>query len=209
MKLLVTGYPPFDAFPVNSTYQLIESMTQDPPPGLEGLDGAVAFAIVEFDNTDSAAQKRTMLDSYGALIDRHRPDLCLFCGQAANRTMPELEAIAVNAFKGEVIEPGGPAAYWATLPDQEGLIRSLNDSGIPARVSYHAGTHLCNHILYTAIHEAAVDGRQMKAGFLHLPMTAKQVIECGENRPFVPLSMTRETLMVAIRHLLAGGVVGA
>lgn len=204
MKLLVTGYPPFDAFPMNSTHQLIESMRADPPPGLDGLDGSVVFEIVLFDNTDSASQKRTMLASYRALIDRHEPDVCLFCGQAAANTQLAFETLAVNIYKGEIIEPDGPAAYWSTLPDQERLVQSLNDSGIPTKRSYHAGTHLCNHILYTALHEAARMSRTMRAGFLHLPMTARQVIECKECRPFVPLPMMREALLMSIQHLFSG-----
>ena len=95
--------------------------------------------------------------------------------------------------------------YWATLPDQKGLIENLRAVGIPSKLSYHAGTHLCNHILYTALRDAEQDGRGMKAGFLHLPMTATQVIECNENRPFVPLSMTRQALTLAICHIAESG----
>ena len=204
MKLLVTGYPPFDAFPMNSTHQLIESMKAEPPSELDELDGSVVLEIVSFDNTDSASQKRTMLASYRMLIDRHEPDVCLFCGQAAANTEIAFEALAVNVYKGTIIEPDGPAAYWSTLPDQEGLVQSLNESGIPAKLSYHAGTHLCNHILYTALHEAATTPRTMRAGFLHLPMTARQVIECKERRPFVPLPMMREALLMSIQHLFSG-----
>ena len=204
MKLLVTGYPPFDAFPMNSTHQLIESMKASPPSGLDGVKGSVLFEIVAFDNEDSASQKKTMLASYRALIDRHDPDVCLFCGQAAANTMLAFEALAVNVYKGAIIEPEGPAAYWSTLPNQEDLVQTLNESGIPAKVSYHAGTHLCNHILYTALHETATGPRTMKAGFLHLPMTALQVIKCKERRPFVPLSMMREALLLSIQHLFTG-----
>jgi len=203
MKLLVTGYPPFDDFPLNSTHQLIESMIADPPRALADARGDVIFDIVEFDNTDTTTQKCTMLASYRKLIDEHEPDLCLFCGQAASRNRVALETIAINVFKGGVIEPEGPAAYWATLPAQDVLIERLKDAGIPAQLSYHAGTHLCNHILYAALHEAETRASGMKAGFLHLPMTATQVIECDENRPFIPLSMTRRALTLSIQHILS------
>jgi pyroglutamyl-peptidase len=202
MKLLVTGYPPFDAFPLNSTHQLIESMKTDLPATLADLRKSIVFEMIDFDNTDSASQQRTMLDSYRRLMDQYRPDVCLFCGQAAARPLLSLETIAVNIFKGEIIDPAGPPAYWATLPDQKTLVESLREAGIPAQLSHHAGTHLCNHILYTALRDAELQGTGMKAGFLHLPMTAIQVIECDENRPFVSLTMTREALAMAIRHIL-------
>lgn len=202
MKLLVTGYPPFDAFPLNSTHQLIESMKNDLPAELADVRESIAFEIVDFDNTDSAVQQKTMLESYRRLMEVHEPEICLFCGQAAARTMLCLETIAINIFKGEIIDPAGPPAYWASLPDQKALVNDLRKAGIPAKLSHHAGTHLCNHILYTALRDAEERGTGMKAGFLHLPMTATQVIECDENRPFVPLSMTRKALSMVIRRTL-------
>ena len=183
MKLLVTGYPPFDAFPQNSTHQLIESMKGDPPAELAAFRDSVVYDLVEFENADSATQQRTMLASYRRLMTAHEPDACLFCGQAAARPTLSLETIAVNIFKGERIDPEGPPAYWATLPDLSGLIVKLRGAGIPTRLSHHAGTHLCNHILYTALHDADRQGLARKAGFLHVPMTAGQVIDGDENRP--------------------------
>jgi len=203
MKILVTGYPPFDTFPLNSTHQLIESMKTDLPAELADARGTIIFEIVDFDNTDSASQQRTMLASYRRVMELHEPNVCLFCGQAAARTMLCLETIAVNIFKGEIIDPAGPPAYWATLPDQKTLIGNLRAEGIPAKLSHHAGTHLCNHILYTALREAERNCTGVKTGFLHLPMTATQIIECNENRPFVPLAMTRKALTMAIQHVLA------
>ena len=202
MKLLITGYPPYDKYPLNSTHQLIESMKADLPVELADLRELIVFEIVDFDNTDSASQQKTMLESYHRLMEMHEPDICLFCGQAAARPMLCLEMIAINVFKGEIIDSAGPPAYWATLPEQEMLVSTLHEAGIPAKLSHHAGTHLCNHILYTALRDAEQDGSGMMAGFLHLPMTAAQVIECDENRPFVPLDMTRRALTVAIRHIL-------
>lgn len=203
MKLLVTGYPPFDEFPLNSTHQLIESMKESLPTRLVGKAGSIAFDIVNFDNTDSVSQQRTMLESYRRVMSQHEPDICLFCGQAAARNWVTLETMAINMFKGEIIDTQGPPAYWATLPNQQELIDDLCAAGIPAKLSHHAGTHLCNHILYTALRDAEQSGSGVKAGFLHLPMTATQVIECNENRPFVPLSMTRRALTLAIEHFLS------
>lgn len=202
MKLLITGYPPFDAFPLNSTHQLIESMRADLPAELAEVRDSIAFDIVDFDNTDSTSQQQTMLESYRRVTALHQPDVCLFCGQAAARNLVTLETIAINVFKGEIIDPEGPPAYWATLPNQQGLIEDLRTAGVPAMLSHHAGTHLCNHILYTALRDAEQNGSGVKAGFLHLPMTAIQVIECDENRAFVPLSLTRKALALAIQHIL-------
>ena len=206
MKLLVTGYPPFDTFPQNSTHQLIESMVSDSPAELSALRESIVYGLVEFDNTDSDSQQKTMLASYRRLMTDHEPDVCLFCGQAAARPMLTIETIAVNVYKGALIDPDGPPAYWATLPDPKGLIARLRGVRIPAMLSYHAGTHLCNHILYTALHDARIQGLSRRAGFLHVPMTAEQVIDCDENRAYVSLSEVRAALSLTIRHIF-GAVV--
>ncbi len=202
MKLLVTGFPPFDAYPINSTHMLIESMNDTLPAELESIRESITFEIINFDNTDSASQQRTMLLSYRRAMDAVHYDLCLFCGQAASRPMLTVETIAINRFKGELIDPQGPPAYWATLPDQAALIDKLRSAVIPARLSYHAGTHLCNHILYTALREAQQFQSGVRAGFLHFPMTTSQVIESNECRASLPLSMMRTALTIAILHLL-------
>ena len=202
MKLLITGYPPYDAHPLNSTHQLIESMKENLPDELIDLLDSIRFEIVDFDNTNSASQQRTMLASYRRLMNVHKPDVCLFCGQAAARPMLTLETIAINNFKSNIIDLDGPPAYWATLPEQKMLIHKLRETNIPAKLSHHAGTHLCNHILYTALRDAEQRDTGMKAGFIHLPMTASQVIEGNEDRPFMPLFMTRKALAMAIRHIL-------
>ena len=165
MRLLITGYPPFDDYPLNSTHQLIESMKRDLPHDLIGWRELLIFEIVDFDNTDSSSQKRTMLKSYEKLMAKHDPDVCVFCGQAASRTWVTLETIAVNIFKGDCIDPEGPPAYWATLPNQPKLVETLKAEEIPAKLSHHAGTHLCNHILYTALRDAEREGRKGLPGF--------------------------------------------
>ena len=201
MKLLVTGFPRFDEFPENATQALIESVRLELPPELEDLRDSLVFEIVNFDNEDSASQQATMLESLHTLLDTHDPSACLFCGQAASRPWITLEAIAINVFKDAIIDAQGPAAYWATVPEQESLAQSMRDEGIPAKLSYYAGTHVCNHILYTSLRHAEKTGNGMKCGFLHLPMTNTQVISGKENRPFVPLSVTRRALVLAIRHI--------
>src|SRR5262249_54902080 len=42
----------------------------------------------------------------------------------------------------------------------------LNQSGIPAVASFHAGTYACNAALYLALHASS---SQSSVGFLHIP----------------------------------------
>jgi pyroglutamyl-peptidase len=47
------------------------------------------------------------------------------------------------------------------------LVRALRRARIPAAVSHHAGTFLCNHVFYVALAETRVP-----CGFVHLPPTS-------------------------------------
>ena len=68
------------------------------------------------------------------------------------------------------IIPGGPAAYEATLPVYW-LMDHLNAIGVDTKVSYHAGTHTCNSIMYHVLHFLANKPHPMPvvAGFIHVP----------------------------------------
>ena len=68
----------------------------------------------------------------------------------------------------------GPAAYNANFPNEE-IVAALKASGIPAMVSYTAGTHMCNQMLYTSSHLMKLHGIQARCGFLHVPLTPGHV----------------------------------
>ena len=75
---------------------------------------------------------------------------------------------------GPEIVPGGPAAYFATLP-LEDLRDALAAAGLPAAVSLTAGAYLCNASFYLARH--ALDARGTPCGFIHVPPTPD--LACG------------------------------
>ena len=74
------------------------------------------------------------------------------------------------------IEPDGPIAYWATIPVRE-VVEAIRQEGIPATLSYSAGTFVCNHVFYSACHFAAGRGLDIKVGFIHVPYLPEQALE--------------------------------
>jgi pyroglutamyl-peptidase len=200
MKILVTGFPRYDAFKTNSSQMLIESMRAKPAAALRKYRRRVVYAIVDFDNRSAAAQQRTMVKSLQKLLATHQPDACIFCGQMPGRGEIRIEKLAINVFKGKIINVGGPAAYWATLPGADALPKRLRKRGIPAALSFHAGVHLCNHILYSGLHYAATRGIRMPCSFVHIPLTAEQAVKMGDGHPFMPLAMSREALAIIMAH---------
>ena len=59
-----------------------------------------------------------------------------------------------DVLRGGACRAGGPAAHFATLP-LRAILAALTAEGIPAYLSYTAGTYLCNYTLYTTLHAIA------------------------------------------------------
>jgi pyroglutamyl-peptidase len=62
----------------------------------------------------------------------------------------------------------GPAAYFSTLP-VDSLIECLTTEGIPANISYSAGTYVCNSLFYGLMHYIEKASRDVRGGFIHIP----------------------------------------
>jgi hypothetical protein len=88
---------------------------------------------------------------------------------------------------GDAVVNGGPAAI-ETKVDARRLSRLLNKSGLPADVSNHAGTFVCNEIYYRALHRWQEDPRCAGIIFVHLPglelfvPTAKHMLQRAKRR---------------------------
>lgn len=88
-----------------------------------------------------------------------------------------VEQIAINLAEGEDVDGNlpmhpsviedGPAAYWSTLPI-EAIHTALLSASLPAEKSAHAGTYLCNALLYQIIDHALWTNPDIPAGFVHL-----------------------------------------
>jgi pyroglutamyl-peptidase len=109
-----------------------------------------------------------------------KPDIVLGLGLSGKATCLHLERIAVNINnstrfdaagkkpKDLMINRQGPPAYWTTLP-YAALLEALKEESIPLRLSFHAGTYVCNDVLFTLLDTLAAEGLPAKVGFLHVP----------------------------------------
>lgn len=202
MTILVTGFDAHDGG-INASRVLVESLRDDPPDELRVLRGVIHFAVMPH---STRQLKAVVLER----IARFEPRYCVFTGQAPGRNKITFERVATNLKdfgvadcegiqpQGEHIEPDGPVSYWSTLPDQAVLAAQLNVRGIPAAMSNHAGNHLCNQILYHALHHAHTHTLDMKCGFVHVPALPVQVQKDLPAVPFMPLDMAREALTLVL-----------
>ncbi len=173
---LVTGSRPFAGLPTNPA-ELV----------LPHLDGLVVHGV-------TIVAKATPVSRAGLpqhlpeLVAQYRPAFVLALGLALGAPTVRIETIAVNAMHfgipdnegarplgGEPIEPDGPPARMATW-DADAVVAAILDDGIPAKTSFHAGTHLCNLTLYTYLGALAAEGLSSPCGFLHLPYLPEQIV---------------------------------
>lgn len=98
-------------------------------------------------------------------------------------------------------------AYNATLPNAD-MVRALTAAGIPAALSFSAGTHLCNQMLYTTAH--VIQGRELSTltGFIHVPQSPANVAQMeGRKRQVASMSLATTTDAIAICiHTLASAL---
>ena len=128
------------------------------------------------------------------LIARHRPAFVLALGLALGAPIIRAEMVGLNTAHfamsdnegarpvgGDRFTPDGPEARRATW-DAASVVDAIMEKGIPARLSFHAGTHLCNLTLYTCLGALEAAGLAVPCGFLHLPYTPEQVVWLMRNR---------------------------
>ena len=174
-KVLLTGFEPFGGDALNPSWLAAQA--------LHGRRIAGHRVV--------AAQLPTVfgasLERLDALLHRHRPALVVCLGLAAGRAALSLERVAINVQDARMpdnagaepvdapVVPGGPAAYFSTLPIKA-MRAAAQAAGVPAEVSQTAGTFVCNHVFYGLMHRLATEPALAGArgGFVHVPLLPEQ-----------------------------------
>jgi pyroglutamyl-peptidase len=155
------------------------------------------------------------LKTLGQLLRLHRPALVVCVGQAGGRSAISLERVAINVDDAPIADnagsqpvdvpvvPGGPAAYFSTLPIKDMLV-ALQREGLPAEVSQTAGTFVCNHVFYGLMHQLATQRslRNVRGGFVHVPWLPEQ------GTPHMALEDVVKGLRVLLRCAMATPTAG-
>ncbi|QUS35661.1 pyroglutamyl-peptidase I [Falsirhodobacter algicola] len=148
-----------------------------------------------------------LAEEIGRLLDLHAPAAWIGIG-VSPAPVVQAEMVGINwrdfdvpdvtgatMARTQIVE-GGPAAYDATLPNAE-IVAAIRSAGVPAALSFHAGTHLCNQMLYTAARLIEMRGLSTLNGFIHVPQTPENILlEQGRNirKPSMSLQMSSEAL---------------
>jgi pyroglutamyl-peptidase len=194
-SLLITAFEPYDRWQENSSWLALVELTRDLPPGPK--------VVTRRYPVDFQAARSLLYEDLTAEYD-----YALHLGQAPGIGRIHLEAIGVNIGghssqtpdQFQPLVPGGPAAYQTALPLAEwaGLVRS---AGIPCHVSYHAGTFLCNALLYLSQHIAREQGLKTQTTFIHLPLAPVQALAERQDWPSLDSGACAEAIRIILRAL--------
>ena len=191
MRILLTGFEPFDGSPTNPSQAVVQRLAACPPAGID-----LHTAILPVDHVRGPQELLRALE-------RSRPEAVVCLGEAGGRAAVSLERVAVNLIDDSIpdnagerwvdcpVVAGGPAAYLITLP-VKAMLQAILAAGTPAELSLSAGTFLCNQIAYILLHHLA--GQSIPAGFIHLPRLPEQAaaIKLAHPEKGLPATMSLE-----------------
>ena len=195
MKILLTGFDPFGGEKINPAQEAVNKVSNN-------INGAEVIKLI----IPTVYEKS--LAAIDEAIKKHNPDIVISIGQAGGRfdITPERVAININDFRikenegnqpvDEPIREDGKAAYFSNLP-VKGIVKHLNENGIPSTLSNTAGTFVCNHVMYGVLYMIDKKYPHMKSGFIHIPYETSQVIN-KKNTPFMSLDQIVKGIELSI-----------
>ena len=187
-RLLITGFDPFGGAQINPAWEAVKK--------LPDRVGDFELHKLEIPTVFGTAAEKVL-----EMEKEFQPDVILCVGQAGGRAAVTPERIAVNIRDakipdnagnvpvGEVVDPNGPAAIFATVPVMK-MAEAICAADLPGAVSNSAGAFVCNDTLYLLLRY--YEGTEVKVGFIHVPYLPEQ------GTPSLPLEDTARALLAAI-----------
>lgn len=196
MKVLITGFDPFGGEKVNPAFEAVRLL----PDTVAGAE------IIKLEIPTVFTRSAVVVEE---AIQKYRPDLVINVGQAGGRSCMTVERVAINLAEARIpdndgeqpsdrkIREDGENAYFATVP-VKAMVENMRAHGIPAHVSYTAGTYVCNSIMYNVLYLTDRKYPGIRAGFIHVPFESGQVTEKPNGTPFMSLEMIAKGLEYSI-----------
>ena len=189
MKVLVTGFDPFGGDKVNPAYEAVKKM----PDEISGAEIIKVEVPTVFEKSSQVVKEA---------IQQHQPDVVICVERVAinlaEARIPDNEG---NQPFDTALEENGPAAYFTSLPIKA-MTKNVQDHGLPAYISYTAGTFVCNDIMYRLLHLIETQFPAIRGGFIHVPFSPDQVID----RPVGTPSMSLEDIASSLTYAVEAAV---
>ncbi len=193
-KILVTGFDPFGGETINPAWEAVQR--------LPDRIGETEISVLQVPTVFAAAAQAVL-----KCVQNEIPDAIVCVGQAGGRAAVTPEMVAINLQYAAIadnagnlphdlpIVPGGPAAYFSTLPVRK-MAEAIQNAGLPGAVSYSAGSYVCNDLLYRLLHH--FDGTPTRVGFLHVPYLPEQA---RNGAPAMEISDMIRALAAAMKEI--------
>lgn len=197
--VLITGFEPFGGETTNASWEAVSLL----PASIAGHEVRRLLLPVEFGRS---------ADLLLAEMGRLQPAAVIAVGEAGGRAHVTVERVAVNIMRGripdnagyqasgEAVVEGGPAAYLATLP-VDACVAAARSQGVPTDPSETAGLYVCNQLMYRMLHAISQASLDIQAGFVHVPHTARQVLDRA-GIPFIPADYSARALVGIVEATL-------
>ena len=129
MKILVTGFDPFDKDIVNPAYEAVKKL----PNRIKDAE------IIKLEIPTSFERSKIAIEE---AIDKYSPDVVLSIGQAGGRNDITIEKVAINLIEARIkdndgsqpldttIREDGETAYFTNLPIK-GMVSHIKENNIP------------------------------------------------------------------------------
>ncbi len=190
-SVLLTAFEPYDRYTVNASWLTLVELTRALPAEIKIT---TRLYPVDYAATRELIQQDLLAE----------PDYAIHLGQAPGSGRLRLETTGLNTSLRETLHvpllADGPAAYRTTLPLDE-WVEMLRANKIPAEVSNHAGTYLCNALLYYSLHEARTRGLRTESFFMHVPLDVSQVLYDAADTPCLPVEYGAAGLRVILGEM--------
>lgn len=196
MKIMITGFDPFGGESVNPAYEAVK--------WLPDVIGGAQIIKLEVPTVFKKAG-----EVLKAGIEEHQPDAVICVGQAGGRSGICVEKVAINFQDARIpdneqnqpvdqaVEEDGETAYFATVP-VKAMVAKMRENGIPAFVSYTAGTFVCNELMYELLYLIHKKYPHIRGGFIHVPYAMGQTVDKPAGTPAMALESIAQGLEYAV-----------
>ena len=135
-------------------------------------------------------------------------DYALHLGQAPGSSRIQFEAIGLNIGGSSSQSPDQyrhAGRRWAGRLSHHAAASGLGGqaapAGIPAQVSFHAGTYLCNATLYLTHYLIERSSVKTQAAFIHVPLDVSQVVNEPHGTASLPVYVSAQAVRLILEEL--------
>lgn len=197
-KILVTGFDPFAHYQINPSWEAVRRLP-------DKIGDFLVSKLLLPNIYDLAG--RMVLEQAEIL----QPDVILLTGMDSGSSKLHIDTVAVNLRDAllednlghkpwnEPVVPGGPAAYFATIPAHD-LVRRLQAENVHVHLGYTVGGYVCNDVFYLAAHRFA--GTKVKVGFAHVPILPQMVLDDSLALPAEKSAAVLQAIITALSQMM-------